>query len=184
MSNLSLTNNQQQQHEHNTAIANDANNSSVTSSGRSSRSSSSSSDLETSFQTNNVSCLSTASKIRRNLSHRRKLAKKLPLIKKELESESNLKQSTERLIQAIIDCNLANLKQSLESGANVNAKYNNWSLLHYACSMIDQSYSGTDQHLEIIRLLLEYGAQINSQDEDRWTPLHLACQQGITRVIS
>ena len=189
MSNLSLTNNQQQ-HEHspttNLTINTDLNSSSPSSVSSSSRnsSSSSSSDLETSFQSHSVNCLSTASKIRRNLSHRRKLAKKLPLIKKELESESNFKQSTERLIQSIIDCNLANLKQSLESGANVNTKYNNWSLLHYACSMIEPANLGTDRHLEIVRLLLEYGAQVNSQDEDRWTPLHLACQQGITRVIS
>jgi ankyrin repeat protein len=50
--------------------------------------------------------------------------------------------------------------------------------------MIEQSQYGTDEHLEMIRLLLENGAQINSQDDDRWTPLHLACQLGITRVIS
>ncbi len=66
----------------------------------------------------------------------------------------------------------------------MNAKYNNWSLLHYACSMIEQVHCGTDQHLEIIRVLLECGAQINSEDDDRWTPLHLACQLGVTRVIS
>jgi ankyrin repeat protein len=50
--------------------------------------------------------------------------------------------------------------------------------------MIDQSFCGTDQHLEVIRILLEYGAEINCQDEDRWTPLHLACQLGVARVIS
>lgn len=118
------------------------------------------------------------------MSQKRKMAKKIPLIKKELESELNGKQSTERLIQSIYDCDLINLKQSLESGANVNTKYNNWSLLHYACSTIDQTHCGTDKHLEVIRLLLDFGAQINSQDEDRWTPLHLACQLGLTRVIS
>jgi hypothetical protein len=128
--------------------------------------------------------LSSATRLKRSLSHKRKFAKKLPLIKKELESENNFKQCTERLIQSIMDCNLINLKQSLENGANANTRYNNWSLLHYACSMIDQDFCGTDQHLEIIRLLLDAGAQINSQDEDKWTPLHLACQLGITRVIS
>ena len=122
--------------------------------------------------------------MKRNMSQKRKMAKKIPLIKKELESELNGKQSTERLIQSIYDCDLMNLKQSLENGTNANTKYNNWSLLHYACSTIDQAHCGTDQHLEMIRLLLDFGAQINSQDEDRWTPLHLACQLGITRVIS
>ena len=56
--------------------------------------------------------------------------------------------------------------------------------MHYACSMVDQSYAGTDEHLELIQLLLEFGAEINSVDEDRWTPLHLACQSGFTRLIS
>ena len=70
------------------------------------------------------------------------------------------------------------------TGIDVNAKYNNWSLLHYACSMIEHSHCGTNQHLELIKLLLQYGAYINSKDDDRWTPLHLACQQGVTQVIS
>ena len=133
----------------------------------------------------NLSLSSSAvTKLKRSGSHKRKLIKKIPLIKKELENESNIKQSTERLIQSIIDCNVANLKKSIESGANVNIKYNNWSLLHYACSMIDQAHFGSEQHLEMIRVLLENGAEINTLDEDRWTPLHLACQQGMTSIIS
>jgi ankyrin repeat protein len=130
--------------------------------------------------------LSAVSKLKRSVSHKRKLSKKmLPLIKRELEIEENLHRSTEKLIQSIIDCNIDNLKASLDSGANVNAKYNNWSLLHYACSMIDDTSNlGTEQHLEMIRVLLENGAEINTEDEDKWTPLHLACQQGMTSVIS
>jgi ankyrin repeat protein len=108
----------------------------------------------------------------------------LPLIQKEIETETQYKQGIERLIESIVDCNVYKVKFHLENGANANTKYNNWSLLHYACSMIDQVYSGTDQHLELIRILLEHGAEINSQDEDRWTPLHLACQLGVVRVIS
>ncbi len=121
---------------------------------------------------------------KRNSTYRRKLAKNLPLIQKEIETETQYKQGIERLIESIVDCNVYKVKFHLENGANANTKYNNWSLLHYACSMIDQVYSGTDQHLELIRILLEHGAEINSQDEDRWTPLHLACQLGVVRVIS
>lgn len=128
--------------------------------------------------------LSAAHKIKRSLSHRRKLVKKLPLIKKEIEIETTAKESTERLIQSIVDCNISDLKQYLDNGADVNAKYNNWSLLHYACSMIEHSNCGTNQHLELIKMLLQYGAYINSKDDDRWTPLHLACQLGVTQVIS
>jgi ankyrin repeat protein len=108
----------------------------------------------------------------------------LPLIKKEIECESNFIQSTERLIQHIVECNFDYLKKLIDSGVDINVKYNNWSLLHYACSMFDQKKYGSDEHLEIIRLLIDSGVPVNSQDEDRWTPLHLACQSGITRVIS
>lgn len=60
--------------------------------------------------------LTAAHKIKRSLSHRRKLVKKIPLIKKEIETESSVKLSTEKLIQSIIDCNLINLRQSLDNG--------------------------------------------------------------------
>ena len=50
--------------------------------------------------------------------------------------------------------------------------------------MIEHAYCGTDEHLELIKILLEHGAMINAEDDDRWTPLHLACQLGVTRLIS
>jgi ankyrin repeat protein len=132
----------------------------------------------------NTTTLSTSLKLRRNISIKRKLVKNFPLIKKELENETIIKQTIERLIESIVNCNVLSVRHELENGTNPNTKFNNWSLLHYACSLIDPVYSGTDQHLELIKLLLEYGAEINSNDEDRWTPLHLACQLGVTRVIS
>lgn len=60
--------------------------------------------------------LAAAHKIKRSLSHRRKLVKKLPLIKKEIETETTVKLNAERLIQSIIDCNLTSLKQTLDNG--------------------------------------------------------------------
>lgn len=126
----------------------------------------------------------TGSKLRRNVSIKRKLFKTYPLIKKELENEIVVKQTIECLIESIMKCNVINVRHQLENGANPNTKFNNWSLLHYACSLIEQKYFGTDQHLDLIKLLLEYGAEINSKDEDSWTPLHFACQLGVTRVIS
>lgn len=140
--------------------------------------------IESEQETTSTTQLLTTSLSKRNLSYRRKLSKRLPLIQKEIENETQYKQCVERLIESIVDCNVYNVKYHLDNGTNANIKYNNWSLLHYACSMIDQSYCGTDQHLELIRVLLEYGAEINCQDEDRWTPLHLACQLGVARVIS
>jgi len=66
--------------------------------------------------------LSAAHKIKRSLSHRRKLVNKLPLIKKEIEIESNVKQKTELLIQSIIDCDLTSLKKALENGIYFNVE--------------------------------------------------------------
>jgi ankyrin repeat protein len=39
----------------------------------------------------------------------------------------------------------------------------NWTPLHWA------AHKG---HVDVIRLLLEKGANVNAQDKDRWTPLH------------
>jgi ankyrin repeat protein len=131
--------------------------------------------------------LLTVNKLKKNNSRMKanclvSIARKLPLIRQELTNKSY--QQTESLIQSIIDCNLVNLRDLLATGIDVNTKYNDWSLLHYACSMIEKKHYDSDQQLEMIRILLENGANINSQDEDRWTPLHLACQSGVTRVIS
>ncbi|KAH9012827.1 ankyrin repeat-containing domain protein [Lactarius deliciosus] len=41
--------------------------------------------------------------------------------------------------------------------------------LHYA------AYYG---HLEVVRLLLEHNAEVNSQDDNGYTPLFCASQQG------
>lgn len=139
-------------------------------------------------QFNNINVASTnssGSRLKRNISLRKKFAKKIPLIKKEIENETIYKESIERLIQSIIECNYIKVRNLLEKGTSANIKCNNWSLLHYACSsFIKQSACGTDEHLELIQVLLEYGAKINEKDEDGWTPLHLACQLGVTRLIS
>lgn len=37
---------------------------------------------------------------------------------------------------------------------------------------------------EHVRLLLDYGARINAQDEDGWTPLHFACQSGSSDIVA
>ncbi len=88
-----------------------------------------------------------------------------------------------QLIESVIHCNALNVRHQLENGTNINTRYNNWSLLHYACSLMDQKYAGTEKHLELVKLLLESGAEINIADEDNWTPLHFACQQGLTDLI-
>ena len=91
---------------------------------------------------------------------------------------------TNDLIKTISKLDHTGLKQFLDCGLNVNHRINDWSLLHYACYSIDNRESGTDKHIGIIKLLLDYGADINVKDEIGWTPLHLACQLGILNMIS
>ncbi len=140
--------------------------------------------IETQSTPKQNSSLGSVTRLRRSLSHKRKYAKKIPLIKRELELETNDKKVLQKLVEAIVECNLDLLKNLLDNGVSIHARLNDWSLLHYACSIVDQVYSGSEKHIQTIDYLIQAGADINSKDEDAWTPLHLACQSGLTRVIS
>jgi len=121
--------------------------------------------------------------------------KKKENIKENEEKTTNLKRKlsnhlkmedieTNALIKTISKLDHTSLKHYLDYGLNVNHIINDWSLLHYACYSIENKETGTDKHIEIIKLLLDYGADINAKDESGWTPLHLVCQLGITNIIS
>jgi ankyrin repeat protein len=53
-----------------------------------------------------------------------------------------------------------------------------WYLLHVACAIAKNTHN-----LEIIKLLLENGADINAATEAGWTPLHIAVYQDIPIII-
>jgi len=165
---------------------------------------------------------SSISKMKRSVSFRRNIVKKLPVIKKEFgcrftalskvkktssststssssnsstfcgsddneEEEDENESSTivERLIESVVTCNSVALDELItKNNVDVNTTYQSWSLLHFACSMVDQTYFGSDEHIECVKLLLNRGSHINATDKEGWTPLHLACQLGITRLIS
>ena len=113
-----------------------------------------------------------------------KLKQKLPLIKKEIENVTMMKHMIEiNLLDSVINCNLPNVRHQLENGSSISARYNNWSLLHFACALMVHEYAGTPEHLELVKYLLECGADINSADEDNWTALHFACEQGLTDLV-
>jgi hypothetical protein len=141
------------------------------------------------LNSNNNRNINNNNRIKRNLSlTRKKLAKKIPLIKKEIENETLILELIELLIESIIDCNYLKVKTILDKHNKtynlINIKWNNWSLLHYACSSFIKKY-GCDEHLLIIKLLInDYNANINDKDEDGWTPLHLTSQLGLTQLIS
>ncbi|XP_004560737.2 protein phosphatase 1 regulatory subunit 27 [Maylandia zebra] len=37
-------------------------------------------------------------------------------------------------------------------------------------------------NLEVVKLLLKYGADVHQRDEDGWTPLHMACSDGYPEI--
>ena len=44
-------------------------------------------------------------------------------------------------------------------------------------------YAAMGGHLEVIQLLLDHGADVNAQKEDRWTALHLGVLFGHVQVV-
>lgn len=37
-------------------------------------------------------------------------------------------------------------------------------------------------NLDVVKLLIKYGADVHQRDEDGWTPLHMACSDGYPHI--
>lgn len=37
-------------------------------------------------------------------------------------------------------------------------------------------------NMEVVKLLVKYGADVHQRDEDGWTPLHMACSDGYPEI--
>jgi ankyrin repeat protein len=81
----------------------------------------------------------------------------------------------EELIVAARENNLAEIRQLLSVGADVNYKdYLDRTPLHEA------SCGG---HAQVVNKFLEHGADIETKDIDGWTPLHFTCDYGHSAVV-
>ena len=70
--------------------------------------------------------------------------------------------------------NIEAVKQHLAAGADVNAKINLGTPLHYAA---------LDGYKEVAELLIDKGADVNAKNLSGGTPLHNAAQQGHKEIV-
>jgi tetratricopeptide (TPR) repeat protein len=83
------------------------------------------------------------------------------------------------LIEAIITGNMLELLRLIELGEDINKPDNNQaSPLYYSLG-----YVGQPINLEIVRLLLEFGANVNQPMDDGDTPIHMAYYRGNKEAI-
>lgn len=78
------------------------------------------------------------------------------------------------LMLAAFNGHLATTKFLLRLGAAIDAGQGQWSALHYAANQ---------NQVEVLRLLLERGADPNAQAVNGITPLHMAAREGAVSAI-
>mmetsp|Transcript_541 Transcript_541/g.1260 ORF Transcript_541/g.1260 Transcript_541/m.1260 type:complete len:195 (-) Transcript_541:44-628(-) len=79
--------------------------------------------------------------------------------------------------QAAKNANLREIKEFLAQGVDINEQKFGKAALHHACE---------EGHEEIVKFLLENGANVNLQSEKglwRYTSLHLACKAGHEAIV-
>jgi len=79
-----------------------------------------------------------------------------------------------KLHDAAAKGDLKKVRELIENGADVNARYDGWTPLDYAAS---------HGHLEIARFLFDKGADVNLRDKDGSTPLRKAAFAGHLNVV-
>eukprot|EP00043_Microstomoeca_roanoka_P030136 m.24847 g.24847 ORF g.24847 m.24847 type:complete len:125 (-) comp9754_c1_seq2:61-435(-) len=85
--------------------------------------------------------------------------------------------SNQELLDAAAHTDIGRVRSAINKGADVNCKHpqgDNKTSLHFASQF---------GHLEIVRLLLQHGADANAPDGVGLTPLWYACQYGHLDVI-
>ncbi len=77
---------------------------------------------------------------------------------------------------AVIDGNIAAVKQYIAAGADINAKIGGWTALHHAANVGNKA---------IVELLTAKGADVNAKDDNLtvWTPLHKAASRGHNAIV-
>mmetsp|Transcript_41872 Transcript_41872/g.100899 ORF Transcript_41872/g.100899 Transcript_41872/m.100899 type:complete len:251 (-) Transcript_41872:94-846(-) len=84
--------------------------------------------------------------------------------------------SNSEIIRAARDGNLSRVQELWERGADVNHKNggNGWTSLHWACE---------GDHLEVVKVLIEKGADVHAKNRIGGTSLHAACSTGQLELV-
>jgi len=99
---------------------------------------------------------------------------------KEDIQENPISYKSEMTLLTAADCgDLALVSQMLKDGAKVNEKFMN-PQFNLKCTALH--YAVRSGHLEIVRLLLENGANVNALEHEDWTPLYYAANNGHYRI--
>ena len=71
------------------------------------------------------------------------------------------------------------IQDAIDAGHDINAADNadKWTILHYALVAL------TPPNVEVVRVLLKNGAQVNAVEQRGWTPLHFAARSAPIEVI-
>jgi len=75
--------------------------------------------------------------------------------------------------------NYEGAKLLLDHGANVHVTNKGKTPLH---EVFEGGFQFWGQHLDLTRILLAHGADVNAQDDDRSNPLYLASCRGLTEA--
>jgi ankyrin repeat protein len=100
--------------------------------------------------------------------HGRERSKILEIIRFLVDAGAKVDASTSMLIYRVKDADEESVKILLKGIVNINAKVDNTTLL---CAAVSRG------HLEIVKLLLKAGADINSPGHNNLTPLYLAISE-------
>ncbi len=84
----------------------------------------------------------------------------------------------EKLFESIFNGDLEQVKECLVQGADMNYNNGKHYSQYYSTTLIESAHKGHLEHLEIAKLLIQHGADVNSKDCNGWNPLMVAVNRG------
>jgi ankyrin repeat protein len=87
------------------------------------------------------------------------------------------KYENQKLIEACRKGDIEKIQISIQNGANINCKDNNYGYTPLLCAVIKG-------HMEVVKTLISKGCNVNITSKDSWSPLHYACYNELEEIAS